>query len=69
MIDGALYSDGALLCNNPSAVAVHEAQVMGKLDTSPLEYNHAMFTNIVDSGEPYRSAPIAMPSVNDYLSW
>eukprot|EP00904_Undaria_pinnatifida_P002141 jgi/Undpi1/11928/HiC_scaffold_4.g01627.m1 len=24
MINGALYSDGALLCNNPSAVALHE---------------------------------------------
>lgn len=27
MINGALYSDGALLCNNPSAVAFHEAKV------------------------------------------
>lgn len=27
MINGALYSDGALLCNNPSAVAYHEAKV------------------------------------------
>ena len=27
MINGALYSDGALLCNNPSAVALHEAKV------------------------------------------
>ncbi|CAM9839223.1 unnamed protein product [Ectocarpus sp. 6 AP-2014] len=26
MINGALYSDGALLCNNPSAVAFHEAK-------------------------------------------
>lgn len=28
MINGALYSDGALLCNNPSAVAFHEAKVI-----------------------------------------
>lgn len=28
MINGALYSDGALLCNNPAAVAFHEAKVV-----------------------------------------
>lgn len=33
MINGALYSDGALLCNNPSAVAVHEAKVFRVLRT------------------------------------
>lgn len=34
MINGALYSDGALLCNNPSAVAFHEAQVIFLWNTS-----------------------------------
>lgn len=47
MINGALYSDGALLCNNPSAVAYHEAKVRTRARTHARTHSQSLLFALV----------------------